>query len=57
MELSEFKSDYLTNLVDTLSSKNKTVILFTGFHADLLKYGQKNYISAQLVLQQHQQLS
>ena len=44
MELSEFSSDYLTNVLDTLSSENKTVILLGDFNADLLKYDQNSII-------------
>ena len=44
MELSEFNSDYLTNVLDTLSSENKTVILLGDFNADLLKYDQNSII-------------
>ena len=45
MELSQFNSDYLTNLLDTLSSENKTVVLLGEFNADLLKYDQNSSIS------------
>ena len=45
MELSEFKNDYLTNLLDTLSSENKTIVLLGNFNADLLKYDQNSNIS------------
>ena len=45
MELSEFNSDYLTNLLDTLSSANKTVVLPEDFNADQLKYDQNSDIS------------
>ena len=47
MESSEFNNDYLTNLLDTLSSENKTVVLldFRDFNADLLKYDQNSNIS------------
>ena len=44
MELSEFNSDYLTNLLDTFSSEDKTVVLLGDFKADLLKYDQKSNI-------------
>ena len=37
MELSEFNSHYLTNLLDTLSSESKTLFLLGGFNVDLLK--------------------
>ena len=45
MELSEFSSDYLTNLLDTLSSENKTVVLLGDFNVDLLRYDQNSNIS------------
>ena len=45
MELSEFNSDYLTNLLDTLSSENKTVVLLGDFNADLLNYDQNSNIT------------
>ena len=45
MELSEFNKDYLTNLLDTLSSENKAVVLLGDFNADLLKYDQNSNIS------------
>ena len=45
MELSEFNSEYLTNLLDTLSSENKTVVLLRDFSADLLKYDQNSNIT------------
>ena len=73
MELSEFNKDYLTNLLETLSSENKAVVLLGDFNADLLKYDQNSNISdfldlmclslllptssAQLTLHHHQQLS
>ena len=38
MELSEFNSDYLTNLLEKLSLENKTLVLLRDFNADLLKY-------------------
>ena len=50
MELSEFNSDYLTNLLDTLSSANKTVVLPEEFNADQLKYDQNSNISGFLDL-------
>ena len=50
MELPEFNSDYLTNLLDTLSSENKTVVLLGDFNADLLKYDQNSNISDYLDL-------
>ena len=38
MELSEFNNHHLSNLLDSLSGKNKTVLLLGDFNADLLKY-------------------
>ena len=38
MELSEFNSHYLTDLLDSLSAKTKTIVLLRDFNADLLKY-------------------
>ena len=38
MELSEFNYHYLSNLLDNLSDKSKTVVLPGDFNADLLKY-------------------
>ena len=38
MELSEFNNHYLSNLLDSLSEENKTVLLLGDFNADLLKY-------------------
>ena len=45
MELSKFNSNYFTNLLDTLSSENKTVVLLGDFNVDLLKYDQNSNIS------------
>ena len=45
MGLPEFNNRYLTNLFDTLSSENKTVVLLGDFNADLLKYDQNSNIS------------
>ena len=47
MKSSEFNNNYLKNLLDTLSSENKTVVLldFRDFNADLLKYDQNSNIS------------
>ena len=45
MKLSEFNNNYLTNLLDTLSLENKTVVLLGDFNADLLKYDQISNIS------------
>ena len=50
MVLSEFNSDYLTNLLDTLFSENKTVVLFGDFNSDLLQYKQNSNISGFLYL-------
>ena len=44
MELPEFNSNYLTNLLDTLSKENKTVVLLEDFNIDLLKYHQNSNI-------------
>ena len=38
MELGEFNSHYLTNLLDNLSLENKTLVLLGDFNANLLKY-------------------
>ena len=45
MDLSELHDNYPTNLLDTLSSENKTVVLLGDFNADLLKYDQNSNIS------------
>ena len=45
MELSEFSSNCLTKLLDTLSSENKTVVLLGDFNADRLKYDKNSIIS------------
>ena len=45
MELSEGNNDYLTNLLDNLSSENKTIVLLGDFNADLLKYDQNGNIA------------
>ena len=50
MEFSEFNSNYLKNLFDTLSSENRTVVLLGDFNAYLLKYGQSSKISDFVVL-------
>ena len=44
-ELSEFNSDYLTNLLDTLSSEKKSLVFLGDFNTDLLKYDQNSNIS------------
>ena len=38
MELSEFSNHYISNLLDNLLAKNKTIALLGDFIADLLKY-------------------
>ena len=40
MEFLQFNIDFVTNLMDTLSSENKTEVLLGDFNADLLKYDQ-----------------
>ena len=45
MELSEFNNHYLSNLLDNLSGKNKTVVLLGDFNANLLKYDKDCNIS------------
>ena len=45
MGLLEFNSNYFTNLLDTLSSENKTVVLLGDFNVDLFKYDQNSNIS------------
>ena len=45
MELSALDRDYVTNLLDTLSSENKTVVLLGDYNADLPKYDQISNIS------------
>ena len=45
MELSEFNNHYLSNILDNLSEKNKTVVLLGGFNADLLKYDEDCNVS------------
>ena len=45
MELSEFNSDYLANLLEKLSVENKTLVLLGDFNADLLKYHTNSDIS------------
>ena len=45
MELSALDGDYVTNLLDTLSSENKTVVLLGDYNADLPKYDQISNIS------------
>ena len=42
---SSFFTNYLTNLLDTLSSKNKIVVLLGDFNADPLKYDPNSNIS------------
>ena len=38
MELREFNSDCLANLLGKLSLENETLVLLGGFNANLLKY-------------------
>ena len=38
MELEEFSSYYLTDLLEKLSLENKTLVLIGDFNANLLKY-------------------
>ena len=38
MELGEFNSDYLANLLEKLSLENKTLVLLGDLNANLLKY-------------------
>ena len=38
MKLSEFNNHYLSNLIDKLSGKSKTIVHLGDFNADLLKY-------------------
>ena len=38
MELSEFNSEYLTNLLDTLSSEKQNCSFTSDFKVDILKY-------------------
>ena len=45
MELSEFNNYFLSNLLETLSNKNKTVVLLRDFNVDLLKYKKDSNIS------------
>ena len=45
MELTEFNSDYLANLLEKLSPENKTLVLFGDFNADLLKHHTNSDIS------------
>ena len=45
MELLEFNSSYLTNLLEILASEIKLVVLLGDFNADLLKYDQNSNIS------------
>ena len=45
MVLTEFNNDYFTNLLDIISSENKTVVLLGDFNADLLKYDRNSNIS------------
>ena len=45
MELLEFNSDYLTNLLEKRSLESKTFVLLGDFNADLLKYHTNSDIS------------
>ena len=45
MELSEFNSDYLANLLEKLPVENKTLVLLGDFNVDLLKYHTNSDIS------------
>lgn len=45
MDLSEFNNHYLTNLLDNLSIKNKTIVLLGHFSVDLLKYDKDHNVS------------
>lgn len=45
MELLEFNSSYLTNLLEILASEIKLVVLLGDFNADLPKYDQNSIIS------------
>ena len=45
MELTEFYSDYLANLLEKLSLENKTLVLLGDLNADLLKYHTNSDIS------------
>ena len=45
MELLQFNSSYLTNLLEILSSEIKLVVLLGDFNANLLKYDQNSNIS------------
>ena len=45
MDLLEFNSSYLTNLLEILASEIKLVVLLGDFNADLLKYDQNSNIS------------
>ena len=44
MELSEFNSDYLANLLEKRSLENKTLVLLEDFNADLQTYSTKSVI-------------
>ena len=45
MELSEFNNYYLSNILENLSSENKTVVLLGDFNTDLPKYQKYSNIS------------
>ena len=44
MELSEFNSDYMANLLEKCSLENKTLVLLEDFNADLLTYSTNTVI-------------
>ena len=45
MEISDFNKCYLANLIETLSSENKKIVLLGHFDVDLLKYDSNNDVS------------
>ena len=45
MEISDFNKYYLSNLIKTLSLKNKKIVLLGDFNVDLLKYDSNNDVS------------
>ena len=45
MELSEFNSDYLANLLKKIFLENKTLVSLRDFNANLLKYHTNSDIS------------
>ena len=47
MELSEFNSHFLSDLLEKVSFENKAIVLFGDFNANLLQYNrleQTNYL-------------